>query len=110
VEKLAPFLRDADLVLTMSVMPGFGGQSFAPAALEKIAYIRKHTAPNTLISVDGGINESTIADCARAGANLFVAGTAVFGTAEDTEPMQRLTQAAVRGFFSRGQGSGGKGR
>jgi len=95
MEKLAPFLRDADLVLTMSVMPGFGGQSFDPAALEKIAYIREHTAPGTLISVDGGINESTITDCARAGANLFVAGTTVFGAADYTEQMQRLAKAAV---------------
>ena len=95
IEKIAPFLRDADLVLTMSVMPGFGGQSFDPAALEKIAYIREHAAPGTLISVDGGINESTIADCARAGANLFVAGTAVFGAIDYTEQMRRLAKAAV---------------
>ena len=92
--KLAPFLRDADLVLTMSVMPGFGGQAFDPVALEKIAYIREHAAPDTLISVDGGINESTIADCARAGVNLFVAGTAVFAAADYTERMQFLTKAA----------------
>ena len=100
VEKLAPFLRDADLVLTMSVMPGFGGQTFDPTALEKIAYIREHVAPGTLISVDGGVNENTISDCARAGANLFVAGTAVFGTSDSAEQMQRLTQAAVKGLGS----------
>ena len=93
--KLAPFLRDADLVLTMSVMPGFGGQSFDPVALKKIAYIREHTLPGTLISVDGGINESTIASCARAGANLFVAGTAVFGDADYSEQMHQLSKAAV---------------
>jgi ribulose-phosphate 3-epimerase len=94
IEKIVPFLRDADLVLTMSVMPGFGGQAFDPAALEKITYIREHAASNTLISVDGGVNENTIADCARAGANLFVAGTAVFGTADYTEQMQRLANLA----------------
>jgi ribulose-phosphate 3-epimerase len=90
IEKLAPFIRDADILLTMSVMPGFGGQAFDPIALEKIAYIRKHAAPNTLISVDGGVNENTIADCARAGANLFVAGTAVFGTTDYAEQIRRL--------------------
>jgi ribulose-phosphate 3-epimerase len=90
IEKLAPFIRDADIVLTMSVMPGFGGQAFDPVALEKIAYIREHAAPNTLISVDGGINENTIADCAQAGANLFVAGTAVFDTDDYAEQMRRL--------------------
>ncbi|MCL2117204.1 MAG: ribulose-phosphate 3-epimerase [Planctomycetaceae bacterium] len=95
MEKSAPFLRDADLVLTMSVMPGFGGQVFDPAVLEKIAYIREHSAPNTLISVDGGVNENTIADCARAGANLFVAGTSVFGTADYAERMRFLTNAAM---------------
>ena len=94
ITKPAPYLRDADLVLTMSVMPGFGGQAFDPAALEKIAYIRRHAAPNTLISVDGGVNETTIADCARAGANLFVAGTAVFGAADITERMSFLDNQA----------------
>jgi ribulose-phosphate 3-epimerase len=94
IGKLAPFLRDADLVLTMSVMPGFGGQAFDPVALEKIAYIREHSAPNTLISVDGGVNETTIADCARAGANLFVAGTAVFAAVDYAERMRLLTNLA----------------
>jgi len=94
IEKIAPHLRNADLVLTMSVMPGFGGQLFDPVALEKIAYIREYAAPSTLISVDGGVNESTIADCARAGANLFVTGTAVFGAADYTEQLQQLTNLA----------------
>jgi len=118
MEKSAPFLRDADLVLTMSVMPGFGGQVFDPAVLtmsvmpgfggqvfdpavlEKIAYIREHSAPNTLISVDGGVHENTIADCVRAGANLFVAGTAIFGTADYAERMGFLTQRAKDAWLS----------
>ena len=90
MEKTAPFLRDADLVLTMSVMPGFGGQAFEPVALKKIAFIREHADPDTLISVDGGVNESTIADCARAGANLFVAGTAIFAATDYSERMRFL--------------------
>ncbi|MCL2624512.1 MAG: ribulose-phosphate 3-epimerase [Planctomycetaceae bacterium] len=90
MEKTAPFLRDADLVLTMSVMPGFGGQAFEPVALKKIAFIREHAGPGTLISVDGGVNESTIADCARAGANLFVAGTAIFAATDYSERMRFL--------------------
>jgi len=94
IEKIAPFLCDADLVLTMSVMPGFGGRSFDPTALGKIAHIHDHAAPNTLISVDGGVNENTISECARAGANLFVAGTAVFEATDYTERMQRLANQA----------------
>ena len=83
MEKLLPFIADCDIVLTMSVMPGFGGQKFNPAVLEKIATIKKLARPNTLISVDGGINEKTITDCAKAGCNLFVTGTAVFGDGDD---------------------------
>ena len=95
IEKLAPFVRDADLVLTMSVMPGFGGQKFDVSVLEKIAYIKEHAAPDTLISVDGGINDDTINDCAKAGCNLFVAGTAVFGKLDYAERMQTLAQLAT---------------
>ena len=95
IEKLIPFVRDADLVLTMSVMPGFGGQKFDTTVLDKIASIKEHAAPDTLISVDGGINDDTIADCAKAGCNLFVAGTAVFGQADYTERMQTLTKLAT---------------
>ena len=94
IAQLAPFIRYADLVLTMSVMPGFGGQSFDPVALEKIAFIRDHATPNTLISVDGGVNENTIVACAKAGANLFVAGTAVFSTVDYAEQMRRLADLA----------------
>ena len=94
IEKLAPFVRDAELVLTMSVMPGFGGQSFDASVLEKVAYLHENVAPGTLISVDGGVNESTIAACAKAGCNLFVAGTAVFGASDYAERMQALTRLA----------------
>ena len=95
IEKLTPFVRDADLVLTMSVMPGFGGQKFETAVLEKIATIKELAAPDTLISVDGGINDDTIADCAKAGCNLFVAGTAVFGRPDYTERMRTLAKLAT---------------
>jgi ribulose-phosphate 3-epimerase len=80
VENILPFVNDCDLVLTMSVMPGFGGQSFNPAALEKIRRTREKADGNILISVDGGVSEKTIGACASAGANLFVAGTALFNS------------------------------
>jgi ribulose-phosphate 3-epimerase len=79
VDAVLPFVNDCDLILTMSVMPGFGGQAFDPVALTKIRRIRSVADENKLISVDGGIGESTIAEVAAAGANLFVVGTALLG-------------------------------
>ncbi len=71
-----------DIILIMSVNPGFGGQSFIPHALEKIAAVRKlidHSGRDILLEVDGGIKVDNIAAAARAGANTFVAGSAIFG-------------------------------
>ncbi len=93
-ELVLPFIDDCDLVLTMSVMPGFGGQAFDPTALEKIRRVREVAKPELLISVDGGVGESTIADCAAAGANLFVAGTAILGKPDYAAEMQRLRSKA----------------
>ncbi|MDR2641361.1 MAG: ribulose-phosphate 3-epimerase [Planctomycetaceae bacterium] len=78
VEKIAPFIGDCNLVLAMGVMPGFGGQKFDPSTLDKLKYIKKIADTNLLISVDGGVGDNTITDCADAGANLFVTGTALF--------------------------------
>jgi ribulose-phosphate 3-epimerase len=80
-EKIAPFLDEVDLVLIMSVNPGFGGQTFIPEALEKIKYIRA-VMPELDIEVDGGINAETGALCKEAGANILVAGSYIFN-AED---------------------------
>jgi ribulose-phosphate 3-epimerase len=79
VEAVLPFVHDCDLILTMSVMPGFGGQTFNPGALDKIRKIRETVGADKLLSVDGGVCETTIADIAAAGANLFVVGTALLG-------------------------------
>lgn len=68
----------ADMVLVMSVQPGFGGQKFDSAAPEKIRTLKARLAPNVLISVDGGVNEQTIAPCAEAGAGVLVVGSAIF--------------------------------
>src|SRR3990167_1792214 len=70
-----------DLVLIMSVNPGFGGQSFIPAALDKIRQLKKRLGSlphNVLLAVDGGVKVDNIADIARAGANMFIAGSAIF--------------------------------
>jgi ribulose-phosphate 3-epimerase len=79
IEKLEPFVSLCDLVLVMSVMPGFGGQSFDPVALDKLRRLRQVGGDELVLSIDGGVNEKTIADCTSAGADLLVAGTAFFG-------------------------------
>jgi len=78
-EQLEPFLPACDLVLVMSVMPGFGGQEFDPAALEKLRRLRSVGPDELILSVDGGVNLQTATDCAAAGADLFVTGSALFG-------------------------------
>ncbi len=82
VSVLDKFLAKLDLILVMSVEPGFGGQSFMPNALEKIAYLRKAIDANKyqcLIEVDGGINQETGKLCRDAGVDVLVAGSYLFG-------------------------------
>ena len=78
VETLDGCLDLCDLVLVMSVMPGFGGQAFEPVALEKLRRLRASVGPDVLLSVDGGVNADTVGPCAEAGADLFVTGSALF--------------------------------
>jgi ribulose-phosphate 3-epimerase len=76
-------IEDIDYVLVMSVNPGFGGQAFIKNSLDKIIALRQMIQSKnleTLIQVDGGVNENTIADVAAAGADIFVAGSAIFGS------------------------------
>ncbi len=83
-----------DLVLVMSVPAGFGGQKFHEVALEKLAYLRQRVDDHTLLEVDGGVNATTIERCARAGAQLFVAGSAVFGSDDYGQAIQQLDRLA----------------
>ena len=88
-----PFLKDLDLVLVMSVEPGFGGQSFISSALDKIAYLRKAADENGykyLIEVDGGINEETGKLCKDAGVDVLVAGSYLFGHYDIKERIEGL--------------------
>ena len=96
VEAVLPFVNDCDLILTMSVMPGFGGQAFDRSTLEKIRRIREIADENRLISVDGGVGESTIAEIASAGANLFVTGTALLGHSDISAQFQMLRSLALQ--------------
>lgn len=82
VRMLDKFLEKADLVLIMTVHPGFGGQSFIPSGIDKIRYVRQWADehnPKLEISVDGGINRSTGLECVKAGATVLAAGSALFG-------------------------------
>ena len=99
---LDEILEDLDLVMLMSVNPGFGGQSFIRASLKKIKTLREMIAGRGLevgIEVDGGVSPATIADVAGAGANIFVAGSAVFGQqdyAKVIAEMKSISQAAAQ--------------
>ena len=94
LESLAGCLDLCDLVLVMSVPAGFGGQEFDERAPERLAQLRQQVDDNTLLEVDGGVNESTIRRCAQAGAHLFVAGSAVFGSDDYGDAIRRLHRLA----------------
>ncbi len=86
-------LPECDLVLLMSVNPGFGGQSFIPETLSKIRQLRAEIGMrnlNTLIEVDGGVNPITAKQCIEAGADVLVAGSAVFKAPDPTEMIRLL--------------------
>ena len=83
LSSLDHILEDLDLVLIMSVNPGFGGQKFISGSLEKIRLLKdriRDCNPTALIEVDGGVNTATIGEISRAGADVFVAGSAIFNT------------------------------
>jgi len=82
IQTLEWIIKDVDYVLVMSVNPGFGGQAFITNSLDKIKALRqmiRRKNLNTPIQIDGGVNEKTIAEVAAAGADIFVAGSAIFG-------------------------------
>lgn len=87
-------LEACDLVLVMSVMPGFGGQAFQPVALDKLRQLRSRAPDSLLLEVDGGVNDKTIGGCAAAGADLFVVGSAIFQTSDYKASVEGLTRRA----------------
>ena len=89
VETLWPWLDRIDMVLVMTVEPGFGGQKFMPAMMDKVRAI-KERAPQMLIEVDGGVNDATIPQCVEAGVDICVAGTGVFRAENAEEALIRL--------------------
>jgi ribulose-phosphate 3-epimerase len=94
VSAIEKVMEAVDLVLVMSVWPGFGGQKFMPEVLDKVADLRSRLAPHQRLQIDGGIDENTIEAAAKAGADTFVAGTAVFGKPDPPQAMKNLLRLA----------------
>ena len=96
VDLLDEILSEVDMVLVMSVNPGFGGQKFIPASLDKIRRLRqklKRLDRQVLIEVDGGVNKETAPQLIEAGVDVLVAGSAVFGSADMKATIAALKQA-----------------
>jgi len=103
VTTIEPVIGMVDLVLVMSVNPGFGGQKFIPAALEKLHQVRqriKASGRDIHLEIDGGVKIDNAAAIARAGADAFVAGSAIFGS-----PDYAATISAIRTEIAAGAGS-----
>ena len=98
-EAVFPLLEQVDMVLVMSVEPGFGGQSFLPGALDKIAAIRaeadRRDRKQLMVQVDGGVNAATGRACREAGADVLVAGSAVFLAADPAAALCELREGGV---------------
>jgi ribulose-phosphate 3-epimerase len=94
VEKLLPALDHVDLVLVMSVVPGFSGQKFMPEALPKCEAVKKRLRPNQRLEIDGGINAQTITAAKNAGVDWFVVASAIFD-----QPDRAVAIAELRGLI-----------
>lgn len=95
IHQLDPFLAEVDMVLLMSVEAGYGGQSFIPESLDRLRYLRQTIDAhglNTLIEVDGGINSKNASSLWEAGADILVAGSAVFQAKDPIATIQQMKQ------------------
>ncbi|WP_431029435.1 ribulose-phosphate 3-epimerase [Lysinibacillus sp. LZ02] len=98
IESILHILEDIDMVLFMTVNPGFGGQKFISSVLPKIealSAIIKERGLTIDIEIDGGITAETIVPCAKAGANIFVAGSAIYGKEDRAAALQEIKQAGL---------------
>ena len=98
VEKVFPYIGKVDIILIMTVYPGFGGQGYLPSSNERIAKLRKaidDQGADTIISVDGGITLSNVKEVYDAGARLFVAGSTVFNAKDPAKAIEDLKSCAT---------------
>ncbi|ATP39305.1 ribulose-phosphate 3-epimerase [Solibacillus sp. R5-41] len=98
IESIQHVLEDIDMVLFMTVNPGFGGQKFIHSVVPKVAALSeiiKERNLNIEIEIDGGINAETIIPCAKAGATIFVAGSAIYGKEDRAQALQEIKQSGL---------------
>jgi ribulose-phosphate 3-epimerase len=95
VEAVTELLTEVDLILCMTVNPGWGGQAFLPSSTDKLERLRALIGPETALEVDGGIDVPQAEACAGAGASLFVAGSSVFGADDPAAAVHALQEAVV---------------
>ena len=98
LEHLLPWVDKVDMVLVMTVNPGFGGQGMIKEALGKVSELRRRMGKDALIEVDGGVKVENVADVASSGANVIVAGSAVFGAADRGAVIKALRERAKAAF------------
>ena len=97
-EKTFPYLKECDELLVMTVHPGYGGQKFIMDCLPKIAAVRQRM-PNLDIMVDGGVNAETAVLAAKAGANMFVAGSFLFKQADMAASVASMREECEKAFL-----------
>jgi ribulose-phosphate 3-epimerase len=98
-DRVLPFAEHLDMILVMSVHPGFGGQEFIPSALDKLRYIRRELKRRGLsidVEIDGGVKLENIADVKAAGANVFVSGSGIFGKPDYTKIVSEMRDLVAR--------------
>lgn len=92
-EAVLPYVKDVDLILVMTVEPGFGGQKFMPSALDKLRWLKAEKdrrGLKFLLEVDGGVDAATAPQCVAAGADVLVAGSAIFGAADPAAAVRAM--------------------
>ena len=97
IERILPYLSEVDMVLVMTVVPGFGGQAFMPEMLEKVRALKRYAAAHHLsydIEVDGGLSASNIGEATEAGANIIVAGSAIFKSKKPRAVIDEMRKVA----------------
>ena len=98
VERIIPFLSEIDMALIMTVVPGFGGQALIPETLDKVRTVKRYALSQNLkldIEVDGGLKAENISLATEAGANIIVAGSAVFGSKKPRAVIEAMREAAA---------------